>query len=63
MSETYVTCPTCMDYAEQRRPVLVPAIREHCDRTSEAPDEALNRYMTGVHARHLSGLPIMPGQS
>lgn len=57
------TCPTCQEYGLARQPVLVPAMREQCDRSGETPDEVLVRYMTGVHQRHLAGLPIMPGQS
>jgi hypothetical protein len=60
---TYVTCPDCMDYAEQRRPVLVPAMADARKATGETSDEILTRFMTGVHARHLSGLPILPAVS
>jgi hypothetical protein len=48
----FQTCPTCADYADRRRPVLVPAMREHCDRTGETPGDCLIRYMRGVHHRH-----------
>lgn len=53
-------CPTCTRYAEKRMTVLVPAMAEHCQRTGEDPTRCLNRYMSGVHNRHLAGLPILP---
>jgi hypothetical protein len=54
-------CQQCRDYADVRTLVLVPAMAERCEETGETPKQIADRFMLGVHARHLAGLPIMPG--
>ena len=55
---TYQDCPTCIGYAEDRRPVLVPALADRRAVTGESSQEILDRYMSGVHDRHLAGLSL-----
>jgi hypothetical protein len=57
----YLSCETCIEYLDARKSVLSPALAERADETGENVITALTRYMAGVHARHLSGLPILPG--
>jgi hypothetical protein len=58
---TYAGCHVCSKYAIERQHALGPAMaREHV-RTGEPMAAMARRFMTGVHARHLSGPPIMPG--
>ena len=57
----YRTCQTCIEYAEVRRPVIVPALVDRSVETGETSEQILDRFMGGVHERHLSGLPILPG--
>ena len=58
MSLNYNTCLTCINYAADRFDVLVASFAEHCAETNETSQQALDRYMTGVHERHLSGLSL-----
>lgn len=55
---TYISCPDCSDYMERRRSVVLPALAAHSNETGESAGAILDRYMTGVHARHLSGLSL-----
>lgn len=59
MNRDYRNCPDCIQYAEVRRPVVVPAMAERRSETGETSEQILDRFMGGVHARHLSGLPIL----
>jgi hypothetical protein len=52
---TYRNCPDCTAYAERRMPVLAPAMAETLAKTGETSQQILDRYMTGVHERHLAG--------
>jgi hypothetical protein len=54
----YSVCSRCIGYIEDRRAVVLPAIANHCDATGEPSADALHRYMTGVHDRHMSGLSL-----
>ena len=54
----YVNCETCITYAEGRITVLPQAIVDDEAKTGESSQEVLDRYMTGVHERHLSGLSL-----
>ena len=52
---TFHECPDCIAYMERRKRVVVPAIAETCTKTGETASAILDRYMTGVHERHLAG--------
>jgi hypothetical protein len=56
----YQECEHCIIYMTVRRPVLLPAMARVIAKTGETGQEILDRYMAGVHKRHLAGLPIMP---
>ena len=56
----YRLCSTCIEYAEERMPLLTQPMADRRAETGETSVQILDRYMTGVHARHLSGLPILP---
>jgi len=60
---TYRNCYDCITYAEARMSVVVPAMAERREETGETAQQILDRYMTGVHARHLAGLPILSGSA
>jgi hypothetical protein len=63
MTETpYHQCPDCLVYAGVRMTVLWPVLAERRGETGETGEEILDRYMGGVHARHLAGLPIIPSE-
>jgi len=49
----YMTCRGCGAYLRRRAAVLGPAMAAVLDRTGENAEKLLDRYMTGVHARHL----------
>jgi hypothetical protein len=57
------SCAECLEYLDVRQPVLVPAIAEVSGPVPLAALAVLDRYMAGVHVRHLSGLPILPGDA
>lgn len=59
---SYHTCPACIEYGEVRFSVLTPALAKRSDETGETAQQILDRYMSGVHDRHLSGLPILPSK-
>lgn len=54
----YETCDTCITYAEGRVTVLSQAIVDEKAKTGESSQDVLDRYMTGVHYRHLAGLSL-----
>lgn len=54
----YVNCEICITYAEGRITVLPQAIVAEKAKTGESSQEVLDRYMTGVHDRHLAGLSL-----
>lgn len=56
----YKACHQCTRYMISRRAALAPAMAEVVIETGESPREVADRFMAGVHARHLEGLPIMP---
>lgn len=60
--EAFSTCHKCTRYAIRREPVLVPAIAFYSSYNDEPSRTTLVRLMRGVHARHLSGLSILPGE-
>jgi len=62
MGKQYVTCPSCIEYAQIRQSVLAPAFVARKRQTGESTQQILDRFMTGVHARHLDGLPILPSE-
>lgn len=51
-------CPTCDAYFTRRMPVIVRAIGLHVVRTGESPERVCNRFVRGVHDRHLAGLSL-----
>ncbi|WP_155992102.1 hypothetical protein [Nocardioides sp. URHA0032] len=55
---TYHNCGECIAYMERRRKVLLPAMAAHCERTGEYAADALHRYMSGVHDRHVAGMSL-----
>lgn len=55
---TYTTCITCIDYMERRKAVLLPAFVMHKAETGETSQQILDRYMGGVHDRHLTGFSL-----
>lgn len=59
MSHEYKGCATCIEYIDARAHVLAPAFTKHRAKSGETASQILERYMTGVHQRHLSGLPIL----
>lgn len=61
--QPYASCAACMSYAAARRPVLAPAFADTSLRTGEDPVALIDRYMTGVHQRHLDGLPLLKEES
>lgn len=56
----YYDCTKCLVYMAERQGVVIPAMAERRAETGETSQQILDRYMTGVHDRHLSGLPILP---
>lgn len=56
----YEDCRDCFVYGQRRMEVLIPALHERRIQTGETAQQILDRFMTGVHSRHLSGLPILP---
>jgi hypothetical protein len=60
LSHPYKACGACARYAIARRRVLKWHIAVHCVSTGESVPAVVDRFMAGVHARHLAGLPIMP---
>lgn len=54
----YEDCRDCFLYGQRRMSVLIPAMHEQRMKTGETARQILDRYMTGVHARHLSGLSL-----
>jgi hypothetical protein len=59
----YRECVDCIVYVQLRQPVLAPAMAAVKRVTGETSRQILDRYMGGVHDRHLAGLPILPGQA
>lgn len=55
-------CHTCTTYALERNEVLAPHMARLHMQTGEPIPAIAARFMAGVHARHLGGLPIMPGE-
>jgi hypothetical protein len=55
---TYHDCFECIGYMERRRTVLLPAMARRRSETGETAQQILDRYMSGVHRRHLSGLSL-----
>jgi hypothetical protein len=55
----YRLCGDCVHYIQVRRDVLIPAFVARKRVTGETSREILDRFMDGVHARHLAGLPIL----
>lgn len=55
----FENCPDCIEYAEARVSVLTPAFVERREVTGETAQQIIDRYMSGVHTRHLAGLPIL----
>ena len=60
---SYRNCSDCIEYAEVRRPAIVPAMHHHRQVTGETSEQILDRFMRGVHQRHLAGLPILPAEA
>lgn len=52
-------CGPCASYAATRLPTLASALARRCEETGETSQEIVDRFMAGVHDRHLSGLPIL----
>lgn len=53
--KVYESCEKCQGYAARRQKVLVPAMVATRRRTGESTQEVIDRFMGGVHARHLAG--------
>ena len=60
--QPFDNCDACRNYAVVRSHVLAPAMVTRRRETGETQYEIVTRYMTGVHERHLAGLPILPGE-
>jgi hypothetical protein len=52
-------CATCAEYVDRRTAVLVREFVKHRNTTGEPIGAIVHRYLAGVHARHLAGLPIL----
>lgn len=50
----------CAPYFMQRREVLLPEVVKEADRRDLDAVDLFASFARGVHARHLSGLPILP---
>lgn len=57
----YETCPDCIGYAVRRLPAILDAMATETERTGETARQIIDRYMTGVHDRHLAGKDIRHG--
>lgn len=55
-------CTTCDTYLAVRRPVLLRPLGRAVSRTGFPPAGLLAAYMSRVHARHVSGKPILTTQ-
>ena len=53
--EPWESCVACLAYATRRRRLLAPAMADAAIANGESSDEIVERYMGGVHARHLAG--------
>lgn len=53
--EPWESCVPCLAYATRRRSVLSPAMAVAAIKNGESSAEIVDRYMGGVHARHLAG--------
>ena len=58
MSDTFHGCRECIHYFADRGDLLKPAMADRIRQTGESAGQILERYMTGVHNRHLSGLSL-----
>lgn len=56
----YRLCHDCIIYIQVRQPVLAPAMAATKRVTGETSRQILDRYMGGVHDRHLAGFHILP---
>jgi hypothetical protein len=56
----YSECSDCIDYMAVRQRVVMPAMGRRMIDTGETARQILDRFMAGVHERHLAGLPILP---
>jgi len=54
----FLDCSTCREYAERRRNVVVPALIRRAGERGMHVRRLAQLYMTGVHRRHLNGLPL-----
>ena len=55
---SYVNCATCATYINTREQSLRPALEGHIAKSGETRGEIFDRFMGGVHDRHLSGLSL-----
>lgn len=62
INQPYKSCNRCSLYGIARADVLAPAFADRILHHGETYPEVLDRLMIGVHARHLAGLPILPGE-
>jgi hypothetical protein len=54
-SGPFLDCPECLGYGERRQDVLPAHIVEVAQRHKVHGGDLFNRYMTGVHERHMAG--------
>lgn len=54
----YETCPACIEYAVRRLSAILEHLADAADKTGETARQIIDRYMTGVHDRHLAGKDI-----
>ena len=54
----YETCAECSTYAEARMQIFVPSLSKERAKTGETGEEIVDRYMSGVHYRHLAGFSL-----
>lgn len=55
----YTTCEICITYAEGRTTVLPHYLAVERAWTGETGQQILDRFMGGIHERHLAGLSLV----
>lgn len=55
------SCYTCRDYAAHRRADLAEPLADKAMREGRDTIAVVDEFMAGVHARHLTGVPLRDG--
>ena len=63
MIPDHVTCRECSTYATVRMPLVFRHTAQRVKDNGSLLSRFYDRYMGGVHQRHLAGLPILPGSA